>query len=63
MRVGGIAGLTHNYNWNDRGVVPLAAAVVTVPVTTRLSVDLIGIPAISNVSYGALNLSFSWRFR
>lgn len=63
VRVGGIAGLTHNYNWNDRGIVPLAAAVVTVPVTPRWSVDLIGIPAIRDVSYGAVNLSLTWQFR
>jgi hypothetical protein len=63
VRVGAIGGLTHNYNWNDRGIVPLAAAVVTVPVTPRLSVDLIGIPRIRDVSYGTVNVSFSWRFR
>jgi hypothetical protein len=63
VRVGGIGGLTHNYNWNNRGIVPLAAAVVTVPVTDRWAVDLIGIPSIRDVSYAALNLSVTWQFR
>jgi hypothetical protein len=63
VRAGGIAGVTHHYRWNDGGIVPLAAAVVTVPVTSRWSLDLVGIPPISNVSYATLNISLSWQFR
>ncbi len=63
LRVGGILGATHHYNFNDGGVVPLAAAVVTVPITPTLAVDLVGIPAIKNATYATLNLSLSWRFR
>ena len=63
FRAGGIAGLTHNYRWNDGGVVPLAAAVVTVPVARDWSVELIGIPPIRHVSYATLNFTLAWRFR
>lgn len=63
LRIGGIAGVTHHYFWNDGGIVPLAAAVVTVPVTPALSLDLVGIPRIKNATYATLNVSVSWRFR
>jgi hypothetical protein len=60
---GGIAGVTHRYRFNNGGVVPLGAAVVTVPLTDSLAVDLIGIPRIANYTYTTLNFSISWRFR
>lgn len=63
LRLGAIAGLTHHYYWNDGGIVPLGAAVLTIPVTHRLSVDLVGIPRIKNATYATLNVSLSWRFR
>ena len=63
LRVGGIAGVTHHYFFNDGGLVPLAAAVVTVPITKTVSLDLVGIPRIKNATYATLNLSVSWRFR
>src|SRR5437763_1029820 len=40
IRVGGIAGITHHYYFNDGGIVPLAAAVVTVPLAKTLALDL-----------------------
>jgi hypothetical protein len=55
--------VTHHYFFNDRGLVPLAAAVVTVPITTTLALDLVGIPRIKNATYATLNLSLSWRFK
>lgn len=63
LRFGAIAGITHHYFWNDGGIVPLGAAVFTVPVTRRLSVDLVGIPRIKNATYATLNVSFSWQFK
>lgn len=60
---GGIAGVTHNYYVNDGGIVPLAAAVVTVPLNDRWSIDLIGIPRVRDYTYATVNLSVSWRFR
>ncbi|MDO8542325.1 MAG: hypothetical protein Q7S40_17945 [Opitutaceae bacterium] len=63
VRAGGIAGVTHHYFWNDGGIVPLGAVVVTMPVTKRLAVDLVGIPRIKNATYATLNLSVSWQFR
>ncbi|HUR57181.1 MAG TPA: hypothetical protein VM029_05700 [Opitutaceae bacterium] len=63
VRVGGIAGVTHHYFFNDGGIVPLAAAVVTVPLTRTIAVDLVGIPRIKNATYATLNLSLSWQFR
>lgn len=63
VRLGGIAGLTHHYRWNDGGVVPLAAVVATIPLGTAFAVDLIGIPRLKNATYATLNVSFSWQFR
>lgn len=63
IRIGGIAGATHHYYWNDGGIVPLGAAVVTVPVARRLALDLVGIPRIKNATYATLNVSVSWQFR
>jgi hypothetical protein len=63
VRLGGIAGITHHYLWNDGGVVPLGAAVATLPLSTNLAVDLVGIPRIRNATYATLNVSLSWRFR
>ena len=63
VRIGGIAGITHRYLWNDGGIVPLAAAVVTVPVTKTLALDFVGIPHIRNATYATLNVSLSWQFK
>lgn len=63
VRVGGIAGITHHYLWNDGGIVPLAAAVVTVPVTKTVALDFVAIPPIRNATYATLNVSFSWQFK
>jgi hypothetical protein len=63
VRVGGIAGLTHHYNFNHGNIVPLGAAVVTVPVTPSLAIDLVGIPHLRNATYSTLNVSLAWRFR
>jgi hypothetical protein len=63
IRVGGIAGITHHYLWNNGGIVPLAAGVVTIPVTPTVSIDLVGIPRIPNATFATLNLSLSIRFK
>lgn len=63
VRLGGIAGATHHYLWNDGGIVPLGAAVLTLPVTPTIAIDLVGIPRIKNATYATLNVSLSWRFR
>ena len=63
LRIGGIAGATHHYYFNNGGIVPLGAAVVTIPVTKTVALDLVGIPRIKNATYATLNLSLSWRFR
>lgn len=63
LRIGGIAGATHHYFFNNGGIVPLGAAVVTVPVTKTVALDLVGIPRIKNATYATLNLSLSWRFK
>jgi hypothetical protein len=63
LRGGGIAGVTHHYLFNDGGLVPLAAGVVTVPVTRSLAIDFVGIPRIKNATYATLNVSLSWRFK
>ena len=60
---GGIAGLTHRYNANHGGLVPLAAVVVTIPLSDRLNLDLAGIPRVRHDIYTTLNVSISWRFR
>lgn len=63
IRAGAIAGVTHNYDANDRGPVPLAAGLVTVPLGERLALELIGIPRVRGYTYSTLNVSLSWRFR
>jgi hypothetical protein len=60
---GGIVGVTHHYNFNRGGPVPLGAAVVTVPINDSFAVDLVGIPRLAHYTYATLNLSLSWRFR
>ncbi len=60
---GGIAGATHHYRFNNGGIVPLGAAVVTLPLTDSLAIDLVGIPRIRSYTYATLNFSLSWRFR
>lgn len=61
--VGGIAGVTHRYNFNNGGIVPLGAAIVSVPLAERWSLDLAGIPRLKNYTYATLHASVSWRFR
>lgn len=63
IRLGAIGGVTHHYYFNEGGIVPLAAAVVTIPVTRAVSLDLVGIPRIKNATYATLNFSVSWQFR
>jgi len=63
VRAGAIAGLTHRYNFNDGGIVPLGAALVTVPVNDRWSVDFVGIPRLKGYTYATLHCAVSWRFR
>ena len=63
VQLGGIAGLTHHYNFNHGGLVPLAAAVVSVPLAKRWALDLVGIPRISGYTYATLNFSVRWQFR
>jgi hypothetical protein len=63
IQAGGILGLTHHYNFNDGGIVPLGAAVVTVPLAKRWSLDLIGIPPIDGYTYATLHFAVRWRFR
>lgn len=60
---GGILGVTHHYNVNNGGIVPLAAAVVSIPVTDKFMVELVGIPRVSSYTYTTLNVSLSWRLR
>jgi hypothetical protein len=61
--LGGIAGLTHHYNFNNGGLVPLGAALVTIPLAERWSLDLIGIPRIGNYTYTTLHFAVRWQFR
>jgi hypothetical protein len=61
--VGGIAGLTQHYNFNHGGIVPLGAALVTVPLSDLWALDLIGIPRISGYTYNTLHFALRWRFR
>ena len=63
VRVGGVAGVTHRYNWNNGGIVPMAGAVVSVPLGKRFEIELIGIPRVSDYTYNTLNVTFSWRFK
>jgi hypothetical protein len=61
--IGGIAGATHHYNFNNGGIVPLGAAVVTVPVSKTVALDFVAIPRVTNYTYATLNASVSWRFK
>ncbi len=61
--VGGIAGVTHHYNFNDGGLVPLGGVLVTVPLTDRWALDLIGIPRISGYTYNTLHFAVRWQFK
>lgn len=63
VRVGGIAGLTHRYNYNNGGLVPLGGALVTVPLADRWALDFIGIPRIGNYTYTTLHFAVRWQFR
>lgn len=63
VRLGGILGATHRYYWNDGGIVPLLAAVVTVPLSSRWSTEFIAVPPVKDVSYATVNVTLSWRFR
>ncbi len=61
--VGGIAGVTHHYNFNDGGLVPLGGVLVTVPLADRWALDLIGIPRISGYTYNTLHFAVRWQFK
>ncbi len=61
--VGGIAGVTHHYNFNDGGLVPLGGLLVTVPLADRWALDLIGIPRIGGYTYNTLHFAVRWQFR
>ncbi len=61
--VGGIAGVTHRYNFNNGGPVPLGAVLVTVPLADRWALDLIGIPRISGYTYNTLHFAVRWQFK
>lgn len=63
IQAGGIAGLTHRYNFNDGGIVPLAAAMVTVPLAERWSLDVLGIPPLDGYTYATVHFAVRWRFR
>ena len=63
VRVGGIAGVTHHYHANDGGPVPLAAALVSLPITPNVMIELVGIPRVKNFTYTTLNVSVAWRFK
>jgi hypothetical protein len=63
FRFGAIAGITHHYYFNNGNIVPLVAAVLTVPVTRTIAIDFVGIPRVGDAVYSTLNLSLSWRFR
>lgn len=63
IQAGGIAGLTHHYNFNNGGIVPLAAAVVSVPLAERWSLDVLGIPPLDGYTYATLHFAVRWRFR
>ena len=63
VRVGGIAGLTHRYNYNNGGLVPLSGLLVTVPLEDRWALDLISIPRIGNYTYTTLHFAVRWQFR
>jgi hypothetical protein len=60
---GGIAGVTHHYNFNNGGLVPLAAGVVTVPLNKARTValDFVAIPRVTNYTYATLNVSVAFR--
>ncbi len=61
--VGGIAGVTHHYNFNAGGLGPLGGLLVTVPLADRWALDMIGIPRISGYTYNTLHFAIRWRFR
>ncbi len=61
--VGGIAGVTHRYNFNNGGPVPLGAVLVTVPLADRWALDLIGIPRLSGYTYNTLHFAVRWQFK
>jgi hypothetical protein len=63
IRVGGIAGVTHHYNFNNGGIVPLGAAMVTVPVSDRWSIDILGIPRVNGYTYTTVHFALRWRMR
>jgi len=61
--VGGIAGVTHHYNFNNGGLVPLGGVLVTVPLADRWALDLIGIPRIGGYTYNTLHFAVRWQFK
>ena len=63
VQAGAIVGLTHRYNYNDGGLVPLGGLLVTVPLADRWALDMIGIPRIGNLTYTTLHFALRWQFR
>jgi hypothetical protein len=57
------AGVTHNYNFNNGGLVPLGGLLVTVPLADRWALDLIGIPRLSGYTYNTLHFAVRWQFK
>ena len=53
--------MTHHYYFNNGNIVPLVAAVMTIPATRAFAIDLVGIPRVGEAVYTALNFSLSWR--
>jgi hypothetical protein len=63
IQAGAIAGLTHHYNFNNGGIVPLGAAVISVPLAERWTLDVLGIPRVSNYTYATVHFAVRWRFK
>ncbi len=63
VRAGGIVGVSHHYKWHNGGPVPLAAGVLTIPLSQTVGVQLVGIPRVSRGTSATLNTSLTIRFR
>ena len=60
---GGIAGLTHHYNFNNGNIVPLAAGLVSIPLADRWALDVLGIPRLDGYTYTTIHFALRWQFR
>ena len=63
IQAGAIAGVTHHYNFNHGGIVPLAAALVSVPMNDRWCIDIIGIPHVTGYTYATLHFAVRCKIR